>query len=76
MEKKYIITEAKLKELLTDSVLLSALECGGVDNWAWYYESISDFINNWAEDNNKNPNGNWCIDDIACEDLKLYEELK
>ena len=58
------------------SARLSALECGGVDNWTWYYESIGDFINSWAEDNNKNPKEEWSIDDIACEDLKLYEALK
>ena len=58
------------------SAYLSALNSSGVDNWSWYYESIGDFINSWAEDNNKNPNEDWCIDDIAYENLKLYEELK
>lgn len=33
MEKRYIITEARLKRLLARSARLSALECGGVDNW-------------------------------------------
>ena len=76
MEKRYILTEARLKRLLARSARLSALECGGVDNWSQYGESIGNFISNWVKENNKNPNEDWCIDDIAREDLKLYKELK
>ena len=76
MEKRYILSGTQLEELLARSAYLSALNSGGVDNWSWYYESIGDFINSWAKDNNKNPKEEWSIDDIAYENLKLYEELK
>ena len=76
MKKKYILTETQLEELLRCSLGLSALECGGVDNWEWYYGSISDFINGWVEENNKDPSENWDFGDIVHEELKFYEELK
>lgn len=76
MEKRYILTGKQLEELLARSACLSALNSGGVDNWSWYGESIGNFISNWVKENNKNPNEDWCIDDIAYENLKLYEELK
>jgi len=44
MEKYYKISESDLRELLHDSLKLSALESGGVDNWEWYGDSIFDFI--------------------------------
>lgn len=39
---KYIITEERLKELLEAEASLLALECGGVDNWDWYSDSLED----------------------------------
>lgn len=33
-------------ELVDDSSMLRALENGGVDNWEWYGESLTDY---WAE---------------------------
>lgn len=76
MEKKYVLTEKQLEELLARSARLSALESGGVDNWSWYGESIGEFIGDWVGQNNKNPNEDWDFRDIAHEDLKYYEELK
>lgn len=43
MEKKYIITESELRELLHDTLQLEALYSGGVDNWDWYGASIRDY---------------------------------
>ena len=40
----FIITEDRLLELLKREAQLDALECGGVDNWPWYYESIKNYI--------------------------------
>lgn len=43
-QEEYIAISAEdYKALLTDSMRLRALECGGVDDWNWYGESISDF---------------------------------
>lgn len=75
-DKKYILTEVQLEKLLRRSLLLNALECGGVDNWSWYGESIGEFINSWAEENNKDSNEDWDLEDMAREELKFYEELK
>lgn len=44
MEKFYKISEAELIELLIDSLHLSALKAGGVDNWCGYGDSIRDFL--------------------------------
>ena len=38
-----IINAKELAELLTAAHILSALTAGGVDNWEWYSESLSDY---------------------------------
>ena len=40
----YKIEEQELKALVEDALLYEALRQGGVDNWEWCGESISDFI--------------------------------
>jgi len=42
--KYYQISEINLKELLLAAHTLNALECGGVDNWTWYSESLGDYL--------------------------------
>ena len=43
-QEEYIaISAEEYQNLLTDSITLRALELGGVDNWEWYGESISEF---------------------------------
>ena len=44
MEKYYKISEELLIELMKDSLVLAALESGGVDNWEWHGESCCDFL--------------------------------
>ena len=41
MEKTITITVKEYKSLLKDSEKLNFLEIGGVDNWAWYGESLN-----------------------------------
>lgn len=55
----------ELRDLLTAAYRYYALEQGGVDNWTWHDESISDFLDE-----------NRCetIDEIVEKDLKLYLE--
>ena len=38
--KAVIIPKNELASLLRDSDKLHRLECGGVDNWEWYGESL------------------------------------
>lgn len=54
-----------LRDLLDAAYRYYALERGGVDNWTWYSESISEFLDE-----------NRCetIDEIVEKDLKLYLE--
>lgn len=40
--KMYVLSKAELLSLLEDQAKLEALECGGVDNWEWYGESIEE----------------------------------
>lgn len=47
MCKKYIIDEEKLRELIKYNAILSALEAGGVDDWAWYGEAIKETLDEY-----------------------------
>lgn len=42
MEKKYVITEKQLMNLLADYMELEALENSGVDGWCWYGENFAE----------------------------------
>lgn len=42
MEKKYIVSESLLYDMLSDSLTLNMLFAGGVDNWMGYDEVIRD----------------------------------
>lgn len=44
MEDTVTISKDEYVELLRESIILTALESGGVDNWDWYGASIHDFV--------------------------------
>ena len=47
MEPKYVKIEINdLAYLLSRAYELKALEKGGVDNWEWYSESLSEYFDN------------------------------
>lgn len=48
-EKRYLLTETELLELLEDRYKLAALEAMGVDNWDGYDYAFED----WNEDEYK-----------------------
>lgn len=77
-QKMYLITEEDLFRLEKDSLILCALESGGVDNWAWYCESIYDFAKDAC--NLREEDGEWsmkAIERTAKENIKkLYKEAK
>ena len=78
-QKKYLISEKELKEMLYAVNSLQALEWGGVDNWSWYGESFSDYAEYYIEDNKLNKdeiNENFNIDDIVELEIKKYEEVQ
>lgn len=70
--KFYKISEKDLLELLTYAYQYQALECGGVDNWDWFGESMKDFIENCSFDDGVEYTD---IDEIAKNSLKYYEEV-
>lgn len=46
---KYKIDEKIYIRLLAAELRLAALNCGGVDNWEWYGDSISDALDQLAK---------------------------
>lgn len=64
--KEYIVPKEHLLSLIKDSITLTALENGGVDNWVWYGDSINDLLKE-AEANS--------IEELAEEDLLCYKEV-
>lgn len=75
-EKYYKISEEQLLDLLASSAKLIALENGGVDNWAWCGDSISDFLNQVIEENQLDPDDDFWFEDVAKLDIKYYEEIE
>ena len=73
--KYYLIEESRLKQLLESEARLDALEYGGVDNWEWYGESLSHYLDEYCEWNSINRN-RYDFDKLAEEDLSGYMEYK
>ena len=65
-ETYYRISKEELLSLIEDSLTLTALESGGVDNWEWYGESIHEFLKTESVDN---------IEELAVKDLIHYKEI-
>lgn len=73
--KYYLIEESRLKRLLESEARLDALEWGGVDNWEWYGESLSQYLDEYCEWNGIN-RARYGFDKLAEEDLAGYMEYK
>lgn len=72
-----LVPKDELKDLLYDSLKLQALECGGVDNWSWYGESIGDFINAAKADYNvPEDDDDFDISDMADVDVEGYRTVE
>ena len=48
--KDIVISRDELKEMHESCILMDALRGGGVDNWEWYSESISNYLKFINED--------------------------
>jgi len=66
----YKIAEDVLKNMLQDSIKLSYLESGGVDNWDWYGASINEGIDDWLDKHHDIVN-TWDDDDPRREDFYI-----
>lgn len=73
--KYYLIEESRLKELLEIEARLAALEYGGVDNWEWYGESLSQYLDEYCQWNGINRK-NYDFNKLAAENLSGYMEYK
>lgn len=70
------IEKDELVELLSAANKLYALNCGGVDNWSWYWDSLDDYLRSWAAEYNLDPDEDWGFADIAAEDIKRYPTVE
>lgn len=71
-----LVPKDELKDLLYDSLTLQALECGGVDNWAWHGASIADFIEMARNDYNVPKDAEFDISDMADVDVEGYKMVE
>lgn len=72
-----LVPKDELKDLLYDSLKLQALECGGVDNWSWYGDSVRDFINAAKADYNvPKDDDDFDISDMAEVDVEGYRTVE
>lgn len=72
-----LVPKDELKDLLYDSLKLQALECGGVDNWSWYGDSVRDFINAAKADYNvPEDDDDFDISDMAEVDVEGYRTVE
>lgn len=72
-----LVPKDELKDLLYDSLKLQALECGGVDNWSWYGDSIRDFIDAAKADYNvPKDDDDFDISDMAEVDVEGYRTVE
>ena len=72
-----LVPKDELKDLLYDSLRLQALDCGGVDNWSWYGDSVRDFINAAKADYNvPKDDDDFDISDMADVDVEGYRTVE
>lgn len=72
-----LVPKDELKDLLYDSLKLQALECGGVDNWSWYGDSVRDFINAAKADYNvSEDDDDFDISDMAEVNVEGYRSVE
>ena len=72
-----LVPKDELKDLLYDSLKLQALECGGVDNWSWYGDSVRDFIDAAKVDYNvPEDDDDFDISDMAEVDAEGYRTVE
>ena len=73
----YKVSKEQLLELLECQARWYALEGGGVDNWTWYGESLSEYIKDYVEENNIDISPNeLTIADIAEYSLEYFEPVE
>ena len=54
MAKNIILTETEFKNIYRGYLKYLALQSGGVDNWAWYGDSLGNFLRDCYFENHPN----------------------
>lgn len=73
--KYYKIKEEDLKYFIECRARLEALEAGGVDNWSWYGESYSDYLNDMKNEYKLSQEEDFDFDDIVEHEIKNFKEI-
>lgn len=73
--KYFKISEHDLKYFIECRARLEALESGGVDNWSWYCDSNTDYLNDMKEEYNLDKEENLDFSDIAEYEIKNFKEV-
>lgn len=78
MEKKkfYKVEETDLLNMLEAYEKLTTLEEGGVDNWEWYGDSLTDRLIFLREEYGISDEKDFYFEDVAKIQLKNYEEIE
>lgn len=78
MSKKayYLVNENFLKDCIESKLKLSALECGGVDNWSYYGDALCEELDRMKKDLQvpKEEAEDFDYSDAAKSMLNYYEE--
>ena len=71
------ISETELKYLIRCRAELEALEAGGVDNWPWYSDSRTDYLEDYFSDRDPEwfENNDLDFDLIVDEQIAKFEEV-
>lgn len=72
-EAMYLISESDLRTILHYYYTLNAGNCGGVDNWEWWSESISNYVKDYSEYFDTNFES---IEDIVEWDMKSFDKAE
>lgn len=73
--KYYKVDEDNLRYFIECRARLEALEAGGVDNWSWYGESYSDYLNDMKKMYKIEQEEDLDFDNIVEHEIKEFKEI-
>lgn len=73
--KYYKISEEDLKYFIECRAKLEALEAWGVDNWTWYDDANSDYLNDMKAMYEIEQEEDLDFNDIANHEIKKFQEV-
>lgn len=73
--KYYKVEEEDLRCFIKYRAKLEALEAGGVDNWSWYGESCSDYLEDMKKIYGIPQEEDFNFDDIAKHEIQKFRRV-